>query len=74
MTEEAIEHAENLRVMNSVLLAVGNDWSDVLLDAANEIDRLKAENAKLRWAVDWVAKASTDKLAVGRAKEALQEP
>jgi hypothetical protein len=45
------DHAENLRVMNSVLLAVGNDWSDVLLDAAIEIDRLKAKNVKLREAL-----------------------
>lgn len=39
---------ERLRAENSVQLARGLDLSDVLLDAANEIERLRAERDAAR--------------------------
>lgn len=43
---------ERLRGSNDALLSCGNDYSDVLLDAANEVERLRAENAMLWCKVD----------------------
>ena len=40
--------AERLRSLNSVFLSCGNDFSDVLLDAANEIERTFAELGAVR--------------------------
>lgn len=36
-----IDHAQALRALHDVLLACGNDYSDVLLDAASHIELLQ---------------------------------
>jgi hypothetical protein len=42
---------DRLRAENSVVLAFGQDLSDLLLVAADEIERLRAERDRLREAV-----------------------
>jgi len=39
---------ERLHKMNGAFLASGSDWSDVILDAASEIERLREENRELQ--------------------------
>lgn len=48
MTEITLrDHADELRNMHTCLLAGGADWSDVLLDAATEVGRLRTRVAEL---------------------------
>jgi hypothetical protein len=61
MTDDLIAR---LRRANSELIACGNDFSNPLLDAADEIERLRAE---LKRIID------SDDTSSGRQREALRE-
>jgi hypothetical protein len=75
---------EQLRKENSVQLAFGNDLSDVLLDAALEIERLQEALTSLLNIVDWansaLARGDDEQWihhnlmkAAGKAREAIEQ-
>ena len=46
------DSVNKLRRLNDALLTSGHDYSDVLLDAALEIERLRANDRRYRWLRD----------------------
>lgn len=68
----SIDITERLRALNDYLLSVGNDCSDVLLDAALTIDRLRAEVERLTPLAQDAGELMTENIGLRAEVEALR--